>query len=86
MEVEPVLEASGKRNWRSVMLTHDEFPCHYLLETSWWYPGRSNLLLIWDCGELLSMGLTDSLQPITKVIVGVMIAIQCLEAHVKENK
>ena len=31
MEVEPLLEASGKRNWRSIMLTHDEFPCHCLL-------------------------------------------------------
>ena len=28
MEVETLLEASGKRNWRSIMLTHDEFPCH----------------------------------------------------------
>ena len=35
MEVEPLLEASGKRNWRSIMLTHDEFPCHCLLQT-WW--------------------------------------------------
>ena len=26
MEVEPLLEASGKRNWRSIMSTHDEFP------------------------------------------------------------
>ena len=25
MEVEPLLEASGKRNWRSIKLTHDEF-------------------------------------------------------------
>ena len=40
MEVEPLLEASGKRNWRSIMLTHDEFPCHCLLQT-WWYPKRS---------------------------------------------
>ena len=53
MEVEPLLEASGKRNWRSIMLTHDEFPCHCLLQT-WWYPERSNLALIWDSGELLS--------------------------------
>ena len=45
MEVEPLLEASGKRNWRSIMLTHDEFPCHCLLQT-WWCPGRSNLVLI----------------------------------------
>ena len=42
MEVEPLLEASGKRNWRSIILTHDEFPCHCLLQT-WWYTGRSNL-------------------------------------------
>ena len=45
MEVEPVLEASGKRNWRSIMSTHDKFPCHCLFQT-WWYPGRSNLVLI----------------------------------------
>ena len=51
MEVEPPLEASGKRNWRSIMSTHDEFPCHCLLQI-WWYPERSNLVLIWDCGEL----------------------------------
>ena len=69
MEVEPLLEASRKQNWRSIKLTHDEFPC--LLQT-WWYPGRSNLVLIWDCGELLSMGLPDSSRPITVVRVGVM--------------
>ena len=84
MEVEPLLEASGKRNWRSIMLTHDEFPCHCLLQT-WWYPKRSNLMLIWDSGELLSMGLPDSSQPVTIVIVGVMMAIRWLEAHVREN-
>ena len=84
MEVEPLLEASGKRNWRSIILTHDEFPCHCLLQTLW-YPERSNLVLIWDSGELLSMGLPDSSRPITIVIVGVMMAIRWLEAHVREN-
>ena len=84
MEVEPLLEASGKRNWRSIMLTHDEFPSHCLLQT-WWYTGRSNLVLIWDCGGLLSMGLPDSSRSITIVIVGVMMVIRWLEAHVKEN-
>ena len=84
IEVEPLLEASGKRKWRSIMSTHDEFPCHCLLQT-WWYPGRSNLVLIWECGELLSMCLSDSSRPITIVIVGVMMAIRKLEAHVKEN-
>ena len=66
------------------MSIYDEFPCHCLLQT-WWYPGRSNLVLIWDCGELLYMGLPDSSQPIMIVIVGVMMAIRWLEAHVKEN-
>ena len=84
MEVEPLLEASGKRNWRSIMLTHDEFPCHCLLKT-WWYPKRGNMMLIWDSGELLSMGSPDSSQPITIAIVGVMMAIRWLEAHVREN-
>ena len=84
MEVEPLLEASGKRNWRSIMLTHEEFPCHCLLQT-WWYPKRSNLMLIWDSGELLSMGLPGSSQPVTVVIVGVMMSIQWLEAHVRDN-
>ena len=55
MEMEPLLEASGKRNWRSIMLTHDLLPCPCLLQT-WWYPGRSNLVLIWDSRELISMG------------------------------
>ena len=76
MEVEPLLEASAKRNWRSFMSTPDEFPCHCLLQT-WWYPGHSNLVF--------SMGLPVSSQPITIVIVGVMMAIRWLEAHVKEN-
>ena len=84
MEVKPLLEASGKRNWRSIMLTHEEFPCHCLLQT-WWYTERSNLVLIWDSGELLSMGLPDSSRPITIVIVGVLMAIRGMDAHVREN-
>ena len=31
MKVEPLIEASGHGDWRSIMLTHDEFPCHCLL-------------------------------------------------------
>ena len=27
MDVEPLLEASEKRNWRRIMLTNDEFSC-----------------------------------------------------------
>ena len=84
IEVEPLLDASEKRNWRSMMSKHDKFPCHCLLQI-WWYPESSNLVLIWDCGELLSMGLPDSSHPITIVIVGVMMAIQWLEFRVRAN-
>ena len=66
------------------MLTHDDFTCRCLLQT-WWYPGRSNLVLIWDSKELLSMCSPDLSQPITTVMVGVMIAIRWLEAHFKKN-
>ena len=64
--------------------SRNDIPCHCLLQT-WWYPGRSNLVLVWDCGELFSIGLPESSQPITIVIVGVMMAIRWLEAHVKEK-
>ena len=84
MEVEPLPEASGKRSWRSIMLTHDKIPVP-LFATNMLVSGRSNLVLIWDSGELLYMGLPDSSLPITIVIVGVMMAIRCLEAQVKEN-
>ena len=71
MQVEPQLEAWGKRNWWSIMLTHDEFPYHCLLQTKW-YPGRCNLVLIWDSGELLSLGSPDSSQSMKFLIVGVV--------------
>ena len=44
MEVETLLKASEKRNWRIIMSLHDEIPCHCLLQT-WWYPGV--VILIW---------------------------------------
>ena len=84
MEVEPQLEASGKQNWRSIMLSHKAFTCLGLVQT-WWFPARSNLVLIWDSEELLSMGLPDSTQSIAIVIVGVILAIRWLEAHAEEN-
>ena len=45
MEFEPLLEASGERNLRSINLTHGEYPCHCLAQTVW-YPEQSNLCLI----------------------------------------
>ena len=37
MELEPLLEASGECNLRSIHITHGECPCHYLAQTVW-YP------------------------------------------------
>ena len=37
MELEPLLEASGERNLRSIEFTHGECPCHCLAQTVW-YP------------------------------------------------
>ena len=45
MEVEPLLKAPQKRNWRSIILTHGGYQCLCFLQT-WWYPGRNNLVLI----------------------------------------
>ena len=42
MELEPLLEASGERNLRSIKITHGECPCHCLAQTVW-YPEHSNL-------------------------------------------
>ena len=55
-----------------------------LLQT-WCYPARSNLVHMWDAGDLLSMSSTDSSQPVTIRVVGVMMAIKWLDPHVSEN-
>ena len=57
MELEPLLEASGERNLRSIDLTHWECPCHCLAQTVW-YPDHANLCLIWDVEEIRSLGLS----------------------------
>ena len=44
MEFEPLLEASGECNLRSVNLSHREYSCHCLAQTVW-YPEKSNLCL-----------------------------------------
>ena len=45
MEFEPLLEASGERNLRSISLTRGEHPCHCLAQMQW-YPEKSDLCLI----------------------------------------
>ena len=55
MELDPLLEASGERNLRSINLIHGERPFHCLAQTVW-YPKHSNLCLIWDVEEVRSIG------------------------------
>ena len=59
MELEPLLEASGERNLRSIEMTHGECPCHCLAQTVW-YPDHKNLCLVWDAEEIRSIGLPES--------------------------
>ena len=61
MELEPLLEASGERNLRSIDITHGECPCHCLAQTVW-YPEHSNICLVWDVEEIRSIGLPDHRQ------------------------
>ena len=55
MELEPLFEASGGRNLRSINLTHGKCPCHCLAQTVW-YPEHSNLCMIWDVEEFGQSG------------------------------
>ena len=50
MEFEPLLDASVKRNLRSINLTHGDYPFHFLAQTVW-HPEKSNLCRIWDSEE-----------------------------------
>ena len=45
MEFEPLLEASGEGNLRSIDITLGECPCHCLAQTVW-YAEHSNLCLV----------------------------------------
>ena len=63
MEFEPLLEALGERNLRSINLTHGECPCHCLAQTVW-YPEHSNLCLIWAVEKIRSVGLSDHQQKV----------------------
>ena len=44
IELEPILEASGERNLRSIDITHGECRCHCLAQTVW-HPDHANLCL-----------------------------------------
>ena len=85
MELEPVLEASGERNLRSIDLTHGECPCHCLAQTVW-YPYHANLCLIWDVEEIRSLGLPDHQQKQTLLVVSTMLALRWIEENVTKYR
>ena len=78
MECEPLLEASGECNLRSIDITHGECLCHCLAQTVW-YPDHANLCLIWDVEEIRSIGLPDRRQKVTLLVVSTMLALRWIE-------
>ena len=85
MEFEPLLEASGERNLRSIDLTHGDCPCHCLAQTVW-YPDHANLCLIWDVEEIRSLGLPDHQQKVTILVVSTMLALRWIEENVAKYR
>ena len=85
MELEPLLEASGERNLRSINVTHGECPSHCLAQAVW-YPEHSNLCLIWDVEEVSSLGLPDHRQKMTLLVVSSMLALQWMEENVTKHR
>ena len=78
MEFEPLLEVSGERNLGSINLTHGEYPCHCLAQTVW-SPEQSNLCLIWDIGDIRSIGLSDQQQKVTLFVVSLVLVMRWIE-------
>ena len=85
MELEPLLEASGERNLRSIDITHGACPCHFLAQTVW-HPEHSNLCLVWDVEEIRSIGLPDHRQKVTLLVVSTMLALRWIEENVTKHR
>ena len=85
IELEPLLEASGERNLRSIEITHGECPCHYLAQTVW-YPEHSNLCLVWDVEEIRSIGLPDHQKKVTILVVSTMLALRWIDENVTKYR
>ena len=85
MKLEPLLEASGERNLRSIDLTHGDCPCHCLAQTVW-YPDRANLCLIWDIEEIKSLGLPEHRQKVTILVVSTMLALRWMEENIAKYR
>ena len=82
---EPLLEALGERNLRSIKLTHGEGPCHFLAQKVW-YQEHSNLCLIWDVEEIWSIGLPSHQQKVTLFALSSILALRWIEENVTKNR
>ena len=85
IELEPLLEAPGERNLRSIDITHGECPCHCLAQTVW-YTDHANLCLIWDKEEIRSIGLLDPKQKVTLLVISTMLALRWIEENVTKYR
>ena len=85
MELEPLLEASGEGNLRSIDLTHGDCPCHCLAQTVW-YPDHANLCLIWDVEEIRSLGLPEHQQKVTILVMSTMLALRWMEENIAKYR
>ena len=85
MEPEPLLQASGERNLRSIEITHGECPCHCLAQTVW-YPEHTNLCLVWDVEEIRSIGLPDHQQKVTIFVISTTLALRWIEENVTKYR
>ena len=85
MESEPLLEASGERNLRSIDITHGECPCHCLAQTVW-YPEHSNLCLVRAVEEVRSIGLPDHRQKVTILVMNTTLALRLIEEYVTKYR
>ena len=85
MELEPLLEASGERNLRSIDLTHGDCPCHCLAQTVF-YPDQANLCLIWDVEKIRSLGLPEHQQKVTILVVSTMLALRWMEENIAKYR
>ena len=85
MELEPLLEALGERNLKSIDITRGEYPCHCLAQTVW-HPEHANLYLVWEVEEIRSIGLHDHRQKVTLLVVSSMLALRWIKENVPKYR
>ena len=80
-----MLIASGYWTWRNILLTNEEYTCHCLTQT-FLYLKLAILVLVWEAGELFSMGLPDYAQEMSISKFSAMKTVRWLEANAGTNE